>query len=63
MAGNLIYRTLTRLGSGGSLGALYFPLLLRLADTSRSGSIEEYLGAVALANIGAQMADADGVNP
>ena len=54
MAGNLIYRTLTRLGSGGSLGALYFPLPLRLADTSRSGSAEEYLGAVALANIAAQ---------
>ena len=54
MAGNLIYRTLTRLGSGGSLGALYFPLSLRLADTSRSGSAEEYIGAVALANIAAQ---------
>ncbi len=54
MAGNLIYRTLTRLGSGGSLGALYFPLSLCLADTSRSGSAEEYIGAVALANIAAQ---------
>lgn len=50
-SGNLIYRTLTRLGSGGSLGALYFPLSLRIADTSRSGAVDEYLGAIALANI------------
>jgi predicted methyltransferase MtxX (methanogen marker protein 4) len=54
VTGNLMYRTLTRLGSGTSLGALYFPLDLRLADTSRSGTVDEYLGAVALANIAAQ---------
>ncbi|MBU4173711.1 MAG: phosphotransacetylase [Actinobacteria bacterium] len=51
VTGNLMYRTLTRLGAGSSLGALYFPLDLRLADTSRSGTVEEYAGAVALANI------------
>lgn len=54
VTGNLMYRTLTRLGSGLSLGALYFPLDVHLADTSRSGTVEEYLGAVALANIAAQ---------
>lgn len=54
VTGNLMYRTLTRLGSGSSLGALYFPLDLHLADTSRSGTVEEYAGAVALANIAAQ---------
>jgi len=53
VTGNLMYRTLTRLGSGSSLGALYFPLDLHLADTSRSGTVEEYVGAVALANIAA----------
>lgn len=51
VAGNLIYRTLVHLGSGSSLGALYFPLELRLADTSRSGTAGEYLGAIALANL------------
>lgn len=51
VAGNLIYRTLVHLGSGSSLGALYFPLDLRLADTSRSGAVSEYIGAIALANI------------
>lgn len=51
ITGNLMYRTLTRLGWGSSLGALYFPLRLGLADTSRSGSVEEYLGAIALSNI------------
>jgi len=53
VTGNLIYRTLTRLGGAASLGALYFPLELRLADTSRSGTVEEYVGAIALANIAA----------
>jgi predicted methyltransferase MtxX (methanogen marker protein 4) len=53
VAGNLIYRTLAHLGNATSLGALYFPLSLRLADTSRSGALEEYAGAVALANIAA----------
>ncbi len=53
VAGNLIYRTLVHLGSGSSLGALYFPLGLRLADTSRNGTADEYLGAIALANIAA----------
>ena len=52
VSGNLVYRTLTHLGGGGSLGALYFPLELHAADTSRSGTVEEYLGAIALANIG-----------
>ena len=51
VTGNLIYRTLTHLGSGTSLGALYFPLGLRLADTSRAGTAEEYLGAIAIANL------------
>jgi predicted methyltransferase MtxX (methanogen marker protein 4) len=51
VTGNLIYRTLTHLGSGTSLGALYFPLSLHLADTSRAGTLEEYLGAIALANL------------
>jgi predicted methyltransferase MtxX (methanogen marker protein 4) len=54
VTGNLIYRTLVHLGSGSALGALYFPLELRLADTSRSGMVEECLGAIALANIAAQ---------
>jgi predicted methyltransferase MtxX (methanogen marker protein 4) len=54
VAGNLIYRTLAHLGNATSLGALYFPLGLRLADTSRSGALEEYTGAVALANIAAK---------
>ncbi|MFH1148893.1 MAG: methyltransferase [Actinomycetota bacterium] len=49
VTGNLIYRTLVHLGGGRSLGALYFPRRLRLADTSRSGTAEEYLGAIALA--------------
>lgn len=53
VTGNLVYRTLVHLGSGSSLGALYFPLTLRLADTSRNGTVDEYLGAVALANIAA----------
>ncbi len=53
VTGNLMYRTLTRLGAGSSLGALYFPLDLHLADTSRNGTVEEYTGAVALANIAA----------
>ncbi len=53
VTGNLMYRTLTRLGAGSSLGALYFPLDLHLADTSRNGTVEEYAGAVALANIAA----------
>lgn len=51
VTGNLLYRTLAHLGGARSLGALYFPTTLRLADTSRSGTVEEYLGAVALANI------------
>ncbi|MBU4194504.1 MAG: phosphotransacetylase [Actinobacteria bacterium] len=54
VTGNLMYRTLTRLGAGSSLGALYFPLGLHLADTSRNGTVEEYAGAIALANIAAQ---------
>jgi predicted methyltransferase MtxX (methanogen marker protein 4) len=53
VTGNLIYRTLVHLGSGNSMGALYFPLSLKLADTSRNGTVEEYLGAIALANIAA----------
>jgi predicted methyltransferase MtxX (methanogen marker protein 4) len=55
VTGNLIYRTLVHLGSGSSLGALYFPLELRLADTSRSGTALEYLGAIALANLSATL--------
>jgi predicted methyltransferase MtxX (methanogen marker protein 4) len=51
VTGNLIYRTLVHLGGGSSFGALYFPLALRLGDTSRNGTLEEYAGAVALANI------------
>ena len=51
VTGNLIYRTLAHLGGGVSYGALYFPLELRLADTSRNGKLEEYIGAVALANM------------
>jgi predicted methyltransferase MtxX (methanogen marker protein 4) len=53
VSGNLIYRTLAHFGQATSLGALYFPLPLRLADTSRNGAVEEYLGAIALANIAA----------
>jgi predicted methyltransferase MtxX (methanogen marker protein 4) len=53
VTGNLIYRTLAHLGGAASLGALYFPLSLRLADTSRNGALDEYVGAVALANIAA----------
>lgn len=53
VTGNLIYRTLVHLGGATSLGALYFPLDMRLADTSRNGKIEEYVGAIALANIAA----------
>ncbi len=49
VTGNLIYRTLVHLGGGRSLGALYFPRSLRLADTSRNGTVEEYVGAIALA--------------
>lgn len=60
VTGNLIYRTLVHLGSGSSLGALYFPLSLRLADTSRNGSVEEYLGAIALANIAANATSGSG---
>lgn len=51
VTGNLIYRTLAHLGGATSLGALYFPLDLRLADTSRSGTTTEYLGAIALATL------------
>jgi len=51
VTGNLIYRTLAHLGGGFSYGALYFPRELRLADTSRNGKLEEYVGAVALANM------------
>jgi predicted methyltransferase MtxX (methanogen marker protein 4) len=53
VAGNLIYRSLAHLGGAVSLGALYFPLSLRLADTSRNGTVDEYVGAIALANISA----------
>jgi len=53
VAGNLIYRSLAHLGGAVSLGALYFPLALRLADTSRSGTVDEYVGAIALANLAA----------
>lgn len=53
VAGNLLYRALAHLGGARSLGALYFPLSLRLADSSRSGTVEEYAGALALANIAA----------
>ena len=51
VTGNLIYRTLAHLGGGVSYGALYFPRELKLADTSRNGKLEEYIGAVALANM------------
>lgn len=51
VTGNLIYRTLVHLGGGASLGALYFPLSLCLADTSRNGTVEEYVGAIALAGL------------
>jgi len=53
VSGNLIYRTLAHLGGAVSLGALYFPLDLKLADTSRNGGIDEYVGAIALANLAA----------
>lgn len=53
VSGNLVYRTLAHLGGAVSLGALYFPLGLRLADTSRNGTVDEYVGAVALANLAA----------
>lgn len=53
VTGNLLYRALAHMGGARSLGALYFPLSLRLADTSRSGTVEEYAGALALANIAA----------
>ena len=53
VTGNLVYRTLAHVGAGLSLGALYFPLSLRLADTSRNGTVEEYVGAVALAALAA----------
>ncbi len=55
ISGNLIYRTLVHLGGGASFGALYFPMKLALADTSRAGPKEEYVGAVALTNIAAQI--------
>ncbi len=51
ISGNLIYRTLLHLGSGHSHGAYYLgpgftgPVM----DTSRVGSVEEYVGAVVLA--------------
>jgi predicted methyltransferase MtxX (methanogen marker protein 4) len=51
ISGNLIYRTLLHLGSGHSHGAYYlgpgFPG--PVMDTSRVGSVEEYVGAVVLA--------------
>jgi predicted methyltransferase MtxX (methanogen marker protein 4) len=53
VSGNLVYRTLSHLGGAVSLGALYFPLQLKLADTSRNGAIDEYVGAIALANLAA----------
>lgn len=53
VSGNLIYRSLVHLGGAISLGALYFPLGLGLADTSRNGTVDEYVGAVALANLAA----------
>ena len=53
VTGNLLYRTLAHLGGAVSLGALYFPLRLALADTSRSGAVDEYVGAIALANLAA----------
>jgi len=53
VTGNLLYRTLAHLGGAVSLGALYFPLRLVLADTSRSGTVDEYVGAIALANLAA----------
>lgn len=59
VTGNLIYRSLVHLGGATSLGALYFPRALKLADTSRNGKLEEYLGAIALANLSAAAAGAD----
>ena len=53
VSGNLVYRALAHLGGAVSLGALYFPLELKLADTSRNGTVDEYVGAVALANLAA----------
>ncbi len=53
VSGNLLYRALAHLGGAVSLGALYFPLELKLADTSRNGTVDEYVGAVALANLAA----------
>nr|MDO8083413.1 hypothetical protein [Candidatus Sigynarchaeum springense] len=51
ISGNLIYRTLLHLGSGHSHGAYYlgpgFPG--PVMDTSRVGTVEEYVGAVVLA--------------
>lgn len=55
ISGNLMYRTLVHLGGGLSFGALYFPLKFAVADTSRTGTEEEYVGAVALSNIAAQV--------
>lgn len=55
VSGNLIYRTLAHLGGAISLGALYFPLDLKLADTSRNGTVDEYVGAIALANMAAAL--------
>jgi predicted methyltransferase MtxX (methanogen marker protein 4) len=51
ISGNLIYRTLLHLGGGHSHGAYYlgpnFPG--PVMDTSRVGSVEEYVGAMVLA--------------
>ncbi|MBN2150829.1 MAG: hypothetical protein JW839_05275, partial [Candidatus Lokiarchaeota archaeon] len=51
VSGNLIYRTLLHLGSGHSHGAFFlgpgFPG--PVMDTSRVGTVEEYVGAVVLA--------------
>lgn len=51
ISGNLIYRTLLHLGGGHSHGAYYLGSQFTgpVMDTSRVGSIEEYVGAVVLA--------------
>ncbi|MFB0561782.1 MAG: methanogenesis marker protein Mmp4/MtxX [Candidatus Lokiarchaeia archaeon] len=50
ISGNLIYRTLIHLGKGGSYGALYTNLPKTIIDTSRVGSVNEYLGAITFAS-------------
>ncbi len=54
VSGNLVYRTLVHLGNGQAYGAPYIGLGLKdddvIVDTSRAGSAEEYMGAIAFAS-------------